>query len=51
MEKFIDSSLQSAMNQTEADIEIICVDDCSTDGSVSKVKRYISTDERIKLLE
>lgn len=51
MEKFIDSSLQSAMNQTESDIEIICVDDCSTDGSVSKVKRYISKDERIKLLE
>jgi glycosyltransferase involved in cell wall biosynthesis len=32
-EKFIENTLMSVINQTIKDIEIICVNDCSTDSN------------------
>lgn len=50
-ENFIDMALQSVLNQTIKDIEIICVDDCSTDKSIEKIKHYQEQDDRIILLQ
>ena len=47
---FIDKTLSSLLNQTYADIEIICVDDCSTDNSFEKLKTYALKDDRIKIV-
>ena len=47
---FIDKTLSSLLNQIYADIEIICVDDCSTDESLQKIKLYALKDKRIKVV-
>lgn len=41
-EKFIEEQLQSIINQTYPNLEIIITDDCSTDGTYSIVQRYAS---------
>ena len=38
VEKYLKPGLESVINQTLTDIEIICVDDCSTDNSYSILK-------------
>lgn len=48
-EKFIDEFLQSFINQTEKDIELIIINDCSTDNTVNIIKSY--NDNRITLIE
>lgn len=45
--KYIAESLDSACTQTIDNIEIICVDDCSTDNSVEVINSY--NDDRIHL--
>ena len=49
-EKYIERSLKSILNQTYKNIEIILVNDGSTDKSVEIIKKYMENDERIKLL-
>ncbi len=49
-EKYIRKCLDSVTGSTLKDIEIICVDDGSTDGSLAILKEYESKDERIKVL-
>ena len=51
VEKYIKQCLDSAINQTLKDIEIICVDDCSTDNSLHILKGYASNDSRIKIIK
>lgn len=46
-EKFITQTIESVLNQTFQDFEIIVVDDCSTDNSVAAIKKI--HDPRIKL--
>ncbi len=46
-EEYIAESIRSVLNQTYKDLELIIVDDCSTDSSVSVVKQF--DDPRIKL--
>jgi len=48
-EKFINKCLDSILNQTFTDYEIVIVDDMSTDNSVNIIKEY--KDKRIHLLE
>ena len=45
----IDSCLESILSQTLRDIEIICLDDGSTDGSLEIVKKYAEVDSRIRV--
>lgn len=40
--------LDSIINQTLQNIEIICIDDGSTDSSLDIIKEYASFDKRIK---
>ena len=49
-EKYLRECLDSVVNQTLRDIEIICVDDCSEDGSRAILKEYAARDERIRPL-
>jgi glycosyltransferase involved in cell wall biosynthesis len=48
--RFIDQAVQSVVNQTFEDWELIIVDDASTDNSVEKIKTYLS-DVRIRLIQ
>lgn len=43
--------MDSLLNQTLSDIEIICVDDKSTDDTVTIIKKYAKRDNRISLIE
>lgn len=49
-EKYIEKCLRSIMSQTFTDFEILCVDDCSPDGSVAIVERLAKEDPRIVLI-
>lgn len=46
-EKYIEKCLDSVINQTLREIEIICIDDCSTDNSYSILEIYSKKDSRI----
>ena len=49
-EKYIKECLLSLLNQTYKNIEIICIDDGSTDDSLSIVEKYAKLDKRIVIL-
>ena len=49
-EKYLRQCLDSVVNQTLRDIEIICVDDGSTDGSSEILAEYAAKDSRVKVL-
>jgi len=49
-EQFLHKCLDSVISQTLAEIEIICIDDCSIDGSKKILKSYLERDKRIKIL-
>ena len=51
VEKYLHQCIDSILNQTLKDIEIICVDDGSTDNSLSILKEYEQTDIRLKVIE
>ncbi len=50
-ERYLKMCLDSVIGQTLQDIEIICVNDCSTDGSLDILKQYQAQDERIKIID
>lgn len=50
VEKHLEGCLQSILNQTLSNIEIVCVNDATTDNSVSIVKSLRETDKRIRLV-
>ena len=50
-ETYLLECLDSIVNQTLKDIEIICVNDGSTDNSLSILKEYASKDNRIKIID
>lgn len=46
--RFIEETIKSVLNQTYTDLELIIVDDCSTDNTEEIVNKYIKIDSRIK---
>lgn len=50
VEAYLRQCLDSVVNQTLKEIEIICIDDGSTDGSAAILQEYAAKDERIKIL-
>lgn len=47
-EKFLNERIDSILDQSIKDIEVLCLDDCSTDNSVKVAKQYLR-DPRVKL--
>lgn len=50
VEKYLGQCLDSVVNQTLKEIEIICINDGSTDKSPEIIKRYAEKDKRIKVI-
>ncbi len=50
VEKYLKESLDSLVKQTLQDIEIICIDDGSTDSSGDILKEYAKNDNRITII-
>lgn len=48
--RFLPQCLDSLLGQTYMNLEIICVDDGSTDDSLAVLKEYAAKDERIKVM-
>lgn len=48
-QRYIKSCLMSVLNQTLRNLEIICVDDCSTDDTVKIVSELAAQDNRIRI--
>ena len=50
VEKYLEECLESIIDQSLRDIEIVCVNDGSTDGSLSILEEYAKLDDRIKII-
>ncbi len=48
---YLPKCLESLLNQTLKEIEIICVNDCSPDNSLEILKQYAAKDNRIKIID
>jgi len=48
-ERYVEECLQSVLRQTYPHFELIVVDDCSTDGSLAKIRKV--QDDRIRLVQ
>ena len=49
-ERFLRECLDSILNQTLKEIEVICIDDGSTDSTIEILKEYVEKDERFNFL-
>ena len=50
VEQYLRKSIESILNQTYQNFELLIVDDGSPDNSVEIIEKYIETDSRIRLL-
>lgn len=51
VEQFLPECLDSLVNQTLKEIEIICINDGSKDDSLNIIKKYAKNDKRIKIID
>lgn len=51
VEPYVDECMRSITRQTLEDIEIICINDGSTDGTLDILKKYAESDPRIVLID
>ena len=49
--RFLSRSILSILNQTYRNIELIIVDDCSTDNTLKIIQEYCDKDARFKLIK
>ena len=50
-EKYLSMAIESILNQTYKNIELICVDDCSHDKSLTILEDYQKQDSRIIIIK
>lgn len=50
-EKFLHQTISSCTDQTLRDIEIICINDCSTDRSKQIIEEFVKDDPRVHLVD
>ena len=46
-ENYVENTLKSILSQTFTDYEVLIIDDCSTDASLTKIQQYLSDKIRI----
>jgi glycosyltransferase involved in cell wall biosynthesis len=51
VETYIKQCLESLVNQTHHNLEILCIDDCSPDDTLNIVHSYAARDNRIKVIK
>jgi len=49
-ESFLEDTIQTVLNQTYTNWEMICINDSSKDNSVEIIEKYVKLDNRIKLI-
>ncbi len=49
--KYLDKCVNSIINQSVKEIEIICVNDCSTDNSLEILQNFAKKDNRVKIID
>ena len=50
-EKYLEACLDSLVNQTLKDIQIVCIDDASNDSTLTILQKYAAQDSRIQILQ
>lgn len=50
-EKYIKDSIESVLNQTYSNLELIIVDDISNDSSIKIIKEFVKSDKRVKFYQ
>lgn len=50
VEAYIEQCLESLVNQTHHNLEILCIDDCSADNSLNIVNDYAAKDDRVNVI-
>ena len=48
--KYIEKCITSVLEQTLKEVELICIDDCSTDDSLEILRKYEQIDSRLKII-
>lgn len=51
MEQYIEEAMMSCLNQTYRDIELVVVEDCSTDSTLTKIRNIAEQDSRVKIIK
>lgn len=51
VEKYLDKCLDSVFSQTFKSFEVICINDCTEDGSMDVIERYAKNHDNIKIIE
>ena len=51
VDKYIDETIKSILNQDYTNWELICVDDCSSDNSLDILRKYEKNNPRIRVFE
>ena len=50
-EAYLDKSITSVLSQNFSDFELICVNDCSKDGSLEILRNFEKKDNRVKVID